>query len=189
VDALATKFFSGEVQAAFDAAADLGVDSDQIASYQLDLTYSRKMAVAAWSSAASLPAPAESSTSSAALPAAAAAAAAPAASSATDAASTTDPVSGADSTNATPATPAAPVAPAPATAQKTIADYIGDVLSKLGSIEGAGRISFSMRFKMNVLVTALEILKPSAATQPASGTVPAADGTQLLGDSLQSAVA
>jgi len=46
VDALATRFFAGDVQAAFDAAAHLGFDAEQIAGFSVDLTYSRKLTAA-----------------------------------------------------------------------------------------------------------------------------------------------
>src|SRR6185369_5206732 len=60
VDDIATQFFSGDVQAAFSAANSLGVDSDQIAGYQLNLTYSRKVSAAYAYAGASLPASTQS---------------------------------------------------------------------------------------------------------------------------------
>jgi hypothetical protein len=189
VDELATKFFSGDVQAAFAAAVDLGVDSDQIASYQLDLTYSRKVAVAAWgSTAAALPASAPSTqpravsqTSDASTPTSADASATPASTksdSVSDAAGTADGVTVPATTTSTAT---------PATARKTITDFIGDVLSKLGSVQDAGRLSLSLRWKVNAFVAALETLQPAAKATPSDD--PTAKRTQLLGDSLQKAAA
>lgn len=190
VNGLATKFFSGDVQAAFAAASDLGVDSDEIASYQLDLTYSRKIAVYAATARATLPvsppqtAPSEGSqapsvpdsqsVSGTTVPADSTAASSP-----VNAPSDSD---AADSTVPQPSEPAMP----PATARKTIADYIGDVLSSLGSVEGAGRLMFSLRFKITMLTSALQTLQPAASS--AGDKSPAAKSTQLLKDSLQKTV-
>ncbi len=65
VDDIANKFFSGDVQTAFSAAGSLGVDSDQIAAYRLNLTYSRKVTAAYGYAGASLPAQASGSSSAA----------------------------------------------------------------------------------------------------------------------------
>jgi hypothetical protein len=206
VDEIATKFFSGDVQAAFAAASELGVDSEQIASYQLDFTYSRKMAAAAWSAAragaASLPAlgpstqpPAESSTSagsSAGVSAGSEPSTSPTVASTAPALGVSPPqtpdASAATGTTEDPAPSSETPTPPAATAQKTITHFIGDVLSKLGSVDGAGRFSFSMRWKVDVLVTALETLPAPAATTPAEQES-AATNTALLGDALQKAVA
>jgi hypothetical protein len=206
VNDIATKFFSGDVQAAFSAAAGLGVDSDQIASYQLDLTYSRKIAAAAYSSTrasgtSQLPstgAPAStagaasgsdgtsaastgSAASSSNTPTPASAPSAPGTSPATNAAATTTSTpSATDSTEGNPAPSTVPAGSTPATAQKTIVDFIGDVLSKLGSVDGAGRFSFSMKWKLEVLMTGLATLQPAAETPASSGT-PTGTGTSASG--------
>ncbi len=211
VDEIATKFFSGDVQSAFSAAASLNVSSDQIASYQLDLTYSRKVAAAAWgvtrvgapdpSSIGTQPPalpPADNSTtptapsSGAATNVAASTASNVAASTASGTAipSAPDTATSAPtdaSTSDTPASGTPPATTPPATARKTITDFIGDVLSKLGSVTGAGRFTFSAHWKLNVLTTALQTLQPAKPTTPAEEA--AAKNTQLLGDSLQKAAA
>ena len=222
VDDIATQFFSGDVQAAFSAAGSLGVDSDQIAAYRLNLTYSRK--IAAYGAVASVPvstqAPASSSagdgttsstgavtgststTGSTSVPSSAggtstasdnssgASASDPSPAGSTPTTSTTTDAgdsgsgaagsgtSGTKATGDTSATP--PASTAPASAQKTILDFINDALSKLGSVSGAGRVSFSTHWKMSVLVTALQHVQPATAADQT-----AANNTQLLGDSLQ----
>jgi hypothetical protein len=223
VDDIANEFFSGDVQTAFSAAGSLGVDSDQIAAYRLNLTYSRKVSAAyGYAGASSGPASSPSSATSTPVSAAdipsadsgsatgsaggasfgasdggatgAVSGASPG--SAADAFSSASPVSGDASSGATggaadsasttgaPATTESPPASAPpASAQKTIIDFISDALSKLGSANGAGRLSFSMHWKMNVLVTAIQSTQPA---QPATATdQAAAANTQLLGDTLQ----
>jgi cell division septation protein DedD len=198
VDEIATKFFSGDVQAAFTAATSVGIDSDQIASYQLNLTYSRKIAAAYSHSGASLPAPAPTtqppassststtpvtdSSSSASTPSDASPSGTPATTTSTANGSTS---SGAGAGDGAASTDAPPATTPPASAQKTIIDFIGDVLSKLGSVEGTGRASFSMQWKVKVLVTALESLQPATPTTPAEDS--AAQNTELLGDALQKA--
>ena len=225
VDDIATQFFSGDVQAAFSAAGSLGVDSDQIAAYRLNLTYSRK--IAAYGAVASVPvstqAPASSSagdgttsstgavtgststTGSTSVPSSAggtstasdnssgASASDPSPAGSTPTTSTTTDAgdsgsgaagsgtSGTKATGDTSATP--PASTAPASAQKTILDFINDALSKLGSVSGAGRVSFSTHWKMSVLVTALQHVQPAQPATAADQT--AANNTQLLGDSLQ----
>jgi hypothetical protein len=206
VNDIATKFFSGDVQAAFSAATELGVDSDQIASYQLDLTYSRRIAAAAYSSTrtsgtSQLPSTgaqsstagdasgsdgtsaASSDTATGSVAGTGSAASPPGASAtpATNAATTTASTpSATDSTEGNPAPSTAPAGSTPATAQKTIVDFIGDVLSKLGSVDGAGRLSFSMKWKLDVLMTGLATLQPVTETPASSGTN-AGTGTSASG--------
>jgi hypothetical protein len=219
VDDIATKFFSGDVQAAFSAASSIGVDSDQIAAYRLNVTYSRKIA-AYGAVAASLPASAQTSTQAPPSPTAStgnsaaatnpadstnstestdasgptpdSTSASPAASSAASpstggasAAAIGDATTGADasSSTATPGTPDATPPPTPASAQKTLIAFINDALSKLGSVTGSGRVSFSMHWKVNALVTALQSVQPTQPTTPSDHA--AATNTQLLSDSLQ----
>jgi hypothetical protein len=244
VDDLATKFFSGDVQAAFSAAGSLGVDSDQIAAYRMNLTYSRKVAAVygAWgaSAPASTQPPATTGdgttavtddsasgsgvavaassrtwsglavsasgralNGSAASSGAASGTGAPSATADGDAGSTTDGTAGTDAssgatdgtagtdagsgaTDGTTTTGSSDTPPAttqPASAQKTIIDFINDALSKLGSANGAGRLSFSTHWKMSVLVTAIESTQPAQPTTPSDQSTAA--NAQLLGDSLQ----
>jgi hypothetical protein len=186
VDALASKFFSGDVQAAFAAASDLGVDSDEIASYQLDLTYSRKLAVAA-STRIALPVASQPVSLPKQPPAAQPTQQTPSAPAAQPQAPPASQSPGSSESSTPDATSPPPSEPevTPATTRKTIADYIGDVLSKLGSVDGAGRLAFTLRFKVSVLTNALQTLQASSA----SAKDPAAKSTQLLTDSLGKAVA
>lgn len=203
VDDIANKFFSGDVQAAFSAAGSVGVDSDQIAAYRLNLTYSRKVSAAYGYAGASLPVssqvpaspsagttPADSASASPgagttpgdSASASGGASSAPVSSDASSGA-TGDAADGPTTTGAPATTDSPPASAPPASAQKTIIDFISDALSKLGSANGAGRLSFSMHWKMNVLVTAIQSTQPA---QPTTATdQAAAANTQLLGDSLQ----
>jgi hypothetical protein len=223
VDDIATQFFSGDVQAAFSAADSLGVDSDQIAGYRLNLTYSRKVSAAYAYAGATLPVSAQApaaggvaatsdstSTAGGASPAtglssagsttgANGTSAAPtssasgdSASAATDSplnssdppASASDPASGdGASTTSTAGSAAPPATTPPASAQKTLMDFISDTLSKLSSANGAGRVSFSTHWKMSVLVTAIESVQPAQPSTAADQAT--ASNTQLFGDSLQ----
>jgi hypothetical protein len=54
------------------------------------------------------------------------------------------------------------------------------VLSKLGSVDGAGSVSFSMKWKLDVLMTGLATLRPAADTPAPSGTS-AGTGTSASG--------
>jgi len=189
VDDIATQFFSGDVQAAFSAAGSLGVDSDQIAAYRLNLTYSRKVSAAYGAWGGSLPAqtPPPATTGDGTAPATGSGA-----DSATDGTAASDGSSGAagnggtgTGSNGTPTTgtDTPPTNTPPASAQKTIIGFINDALSKLGSAQGAGRLSFSTHWKMSVLVTAIQTVQPAQPTTAADQA--AAANTQLLGDSLQ----
>lgn len=205
VDEIATKFFSGDVQSAFNAAGSLDVSSDQIASYSLDLTYSKKVAAAAWG-AARVSDASSSGVQSPALPAADGTDPAASAASTSTGAAATQPVTpssggtaddgssdaadsnssatgSTDSAAGTASTSTPPAPASPASAKKTIVDFINDALSKLGSANGAGRLTFSAHFKLKVLVTALQTLQPAKPASAADES--AAKNTQLLGDSLQ----
>jgi hypothetical protein len=191
VDALATKFFSGDVQAAFTAAAQLGVDSDQIAAFHLNLTYSQTLRTATSFAptpvTAATPAAQDTATSPATTQRQPAAL--PSAVPAVQSAGATTTAKDADTPATTPGTgPSAPATTAtPAgSALETIGSFIRDVISKLGSVDGAGRLEFSMSWKVSLLVTALSTNAPRASTP--AGTSPAST-TALLGDALQKAVA
>lgn len=199
IDDLATKFFSGDVQAAFAAASQLGVDSDQIAGFRLKLTYSQVVRAATSSTRASattlIPAtqapttPAAATTPEPAAPAPATPVAAPTTTAATDAPSNPAvPVDTAHTpdSSSTPAASTSADTSSPDSARQTIASFIQDVLSKLGSVEGAGRLQFSLSWKVELLVTALSII-PRPAPGPADTL--SSDTTKLLGDALQKATA
>lgn len=163
VDAVATQFFGGDVQAAFAAAANIGSDSSQIAGFNLQLTYSRSVGFAATSTNAAAP-PATTQSAPAASDA----------SSDTSASTATG-----DTTAPTPATPASTPVPS---AQQTIASFIKDVLSQLASVSDAGTVRFTMRWKVDFLLTALSTLAPAPdAAPPAS--------TSVLSDTLHNAIA
>jgi hypothetical protein len=161
VDALATQFFSGDVQGAFHAAANMGVDPTEIASFGLKLSYSAALfqssaspatqptqsvqPLTATSPPGSLPALSDSSTTAGAT--------SPAGAQATPAS--------ADSPSLSPAAPAA-------SARQTIANFVQDVLAKLGANSGTARVGISMRWKLEVLAQSLPAYAPSqtaAATQ------------------------
>jgi hypothetical protein len=209
VDDIANQFFSGDVQAAFSAAGSLGVDSDQIAAYRLNLTYSRKVTAAYGYAGARLPVSAQtpasgnSTSAGSASDSASTSANSGGSVASTDDASTTaagDAASGngasagstasdagSGTTDGTPTGPTSsdtpPATTPPGSAQKTLMDFINDALSKLSSANGAGRLSFSTHWKLSVLVTAIESAQPAQPTTAADQA--AASNTQLLTDSLQ----
>lgn len=187
IDALATKFFGGDAQAAFDAAANIGFDSKQIAGFSVDLTYSRTLAAAVASTGSPVPtAPAAND----GAPAAEAPSAPPASPNATDAAPAADvpsaPPASPDATDAAPAGSAPPPAAQPANIVDAITGFLHDVLARLASTTGTSQLNFSMSWKLSLLIQAL----PAYATQTDSGNstdkpAGASAGTQLLGDTLQ----
>jgi len=197
VDDIATQFFSGDVQAAFSAADSLGVDSDQIVGYRLNLTYSRKVSAAYAYAGASLPAStqspaagdASSTTSDSQASANDSTSGNSASTSSTGSTGSTGPTASEAGSPATDSTPnngtsnTPPATTPPASAQKTIMDFLSDALSKLSSANGAGRLSFSTHWKMSVLVTAIESAQPAQPTTAADQAT--AKNTQLFGDSLQ----
>jgi hypothetical protein len=56
--------------------------------------------------------------------------------------------------------------------------FINDALSKLASVSGSGHVSFSMHWKVNALVTALQSVQPTQPTTPTDQA--AANNTQLV---------
>ena len=182
VDALAQQFFSGDVQDAFNSAAALGADPSQIAQFSLQLSYTQIGVVsgsAAASSASPLsgsgaaqpatPAPSTNVASGAVAPATPATPASSAAAPAGDTASVTSSAS---------ATGSAPAQPAPGSAQ--IANFIQDVLGKLGSVSGTTRLNFSMRWKLELLAVTLPAYAAGAHSAPAAGTQHAASTLRSL---------
>ena len=185
VDDIATKFFSGDVQAAFSAAGSLGVDSDQIAAYRLNLTYSRKVTSAYGYAGANPPTQTPATgdgTSAGGSTNGPTSGPSTAAGNGTSSTSTGDATSGATDGTSTSGTADTPPT-TPASAQKTILNFINDALSTLSTSNGAGRLSFSTHWKMSVVITAIQSVQPA---QPTTATdKAAASNTQLLGDSLQ----
>ena len=170
VDALATKFFSGDAEGAFAAAAQVGADPAQIASFQMNLTYTHKLSAAAFASTASTQAPDSPSTSVSAT-------------SSTSAASAADSASTAGTTDA-PAAPSASSATdsSATTARQSIANFLQNVLSSLGPVSGAGKVSFSLSWKMQLLATALPSYAPNDKASSAASM-------QLAGQTLQKVTA
>jgi hypothetical protein len=193
VHGLATDFFGGDMEAAFSAAADIGFDASEIASFSLRMSVRESMR-AGFSPAAARPAPE--------LPAAptgeAAASGAAAGSAPAPASPGTAPVSAvqtpAPAEVAAPATtpeqPAAeevpPAAPASAAAdaptlQSILGDYVQQVLGNLAGTMVTGKFEFSMSLKLRMVVAALQVPpQPEAAASP---------GAKLLGDTLQKVAA
>jgi hypothetical protein len=179
VDAVATQFFGGDLQAAFAAASNIGLDSSQIASFSLQLTYSRRVAFA--TTGANAPAStAPPADSTATTPAAQPQTQPPPTTQVAPATSDTTASASADATTAS--TPAIP-APAPApSAQQTITIFIKDVLSQLASVSDSGTVRFTMRWKVDFLLTALSTLAPAPDAAPAAST-------NVLSDTLHNAIA
>lgn len=184
VDALATKFFSGDVQAAFTAALHINASSDQIAGFKLDLTYSQKVSAAA--SFASAPGataitPSQHTTLPSATPADE-----NAPTTTTNQATSTPALENASAPDSSSASAPATINAPPASANQTIGNFIQDVFSKLGSANGADRLNFSLSWKVSLLLTALSSNSPpvgAAADTTRSST------TKLLGDMLHKAMA
>jgi hypothetical protein len=183
VDGIAKDFFGGDVQAAFAAASRVGLEGDALSAFSLRLSYSKSMsAVKAYTSTAALsdapttpavPAPAPSPTPPVVTRP-------PVDSPVTDA-----PVG--DST--TPESTTAPV-PSPATdapsptpvssASQTIASFTKDVLSRLATAGENSTAKFSMRWKIEFLVSALSSVTPAKDPEAQSAV-------NALGDSLSGA--
>lgn len=169
VDDVAQDFFGGDVQAAFAAASRVGLDSDALSAFSLRLSYSRSVAVQAYAKTAAIGAPATPATPAPAptVPAPSVSASTPAAPSQVADVATPAPV--VDSTD-TPATDAP-------SARQTIASFTKDVLARLASAGDNSPVKFSMRWKVEFLISAISSVTPAqdAAAQSA---------VSALGDSL-----
>lgn len=186
VEALASDFFAGDVQKAFEAAASLGFDSEQIAGFALRLSTRERFEQR---TTGSLPLPARPPIAPAASPAAPAIEAVPA-----------DTVAGAAGGAATAPSDAAAAAPAatdvattgdaattpPAaeSVQNTLANYLRQVLGALSGTGGAGGFEFSMKWKLEVVVAAVKAQAPTPAGTPASNLL--TGSLQSLGEKLAS---
>ena len=183
VDGIAEDFFGGDVQAAFAAASRVGLESDALSAFSLRLSYSKSTAVAAkaYASTAALGGTPTTSpkTSTPATPAPAPTPAAP-----ESAAPVAPATTGATSDVTTPAKVADVATPAPAaettdaSARQTIASFTRDVLARLNTTDG-GTAKFSMRWKIEFLVSAIQSVSTTPAQQQA---------TNALGQSLDSQV-
>ena len=164
VDDIATDFFSGDVQAAFSAAARVALDSSALSAFDLRLSYSRSLAaVQTYASNAKLAAepaapkpvepvkrPAESQVPAAEIPqpAAPATAVTPAVAKSAE----TEPVNApASEGTATTAAAAATTAKA-ASARETIASFTKDILERLDKDDESDAAKFSLRWKVEFLL-------------------------------------
>ena len=170
VDDIAADFFGGDVEAAFAAASRVGLESDALSAFSLRLSYSKSMAAQAYAKTAALPtsaAPAPAPTSAPTPTVPAAEAPAP-----DKVAEVTPPATVGEST-----TPA----PAPATdvpsARQTIASIAKDVLARLSTAGENSSAKFSLRWKVDFLITAIESVSTTPAQQEA---------TDALGQALES---
>ncbi len=175
VDAVAGEFFGGDVEAAFAAAARVGIESDALSAFDLRMSYSRSISLAqrysdvqrlpAVTTAKSAPAPREPTG-----PAPAAVETAP-----------TPDITPTEVVIAPTDVPTVPApAPAPTSARDTIASFTKSVLARLSAAD-AEHARFSLSWKVDFLVSAL-----SAAAPSSDETAPAA--TEALGQSLASQV-
>jgi hypothetical protein len=161
VDGIAQDFFGGDLQAAFAAASRVGLGSDALSAFSLRLSYSKSTAVAAkaYASTAALtdataaPAPPPVATQP---PAVSRIADAPAVDSTTP-----------EATTAPAPTPTEPTTPA-ASARQTIASFTKDVLARLSTAGETGTAKFSLRWKVDFLLTAIDSVSSTPAHQAAA---------------------
>lgn len=184
VEALARDFFAGDVQKAFAAAAKLGFDGEQIASFALKLTSREMRRQADAADAGSKPqTPVNDS-----LPATKKPVAKPVSKPVSSQPATSTPVNSAPvavTPNAAPLeTPQTPVSTAPTPVEAappqaiaaTIADFFSRLMDVLQSSVGSSRFEFSMEWKLKLVIDAVEANEPKPAPTP---------GTQLLTASLE----
>ncbi len=179
VDALAKDFFAGDIQKAFTAAAHLGFDGEQIASFALKLS-SRELLQQSGAVGAlpkppqPQPAPAITNT-----PAPATAAAPSAATTQVPAPANSEPV-------IEPAVkPAAetPVKPAPpAAVAGPLSDFLKRVFEFLGQPAQAGGFELSIKWKVQLVINAVQAADP--APKPAPGTALLTNSIAAIGDKL-----
>jgi len=182
VDTLANEFFQGDLQQAFNSAAALGFDSSQIAGFALKLSQQESIR-----QSGALPAPQPATTPTTTptttpvtTPAATTPAVAPAVAAPADPAPISTPASplALDSAAATPtASTDSATAPVPATAddkaatlQDTLGSFLRKVLDTLATPNSSGRLEFSMRWKLSLVVAAVEAGAPKPAQSVDSGT-------------------
>ena len=177
VDALATEFFAGDMETAFASAAALGFDSNQLAGFALRMSLRESVRI----NGAQPPAPTPPQAPELVAPAAAAAPPAVA----TAATQPVVEVPAAPSVAVIASEP--PVGSSTATAstggstpeaslQSTLRDYLRQVLGALAGPTSAGRLEFSMSWKLRIVIAAVE----SAPQVQGAG----AAGTKLLTQSL-----
>lgn len=168
VESLAADFFAGDVQKAFEAATSLGFDAEQIAGFALKLSTReslRQQSVGRPVDALPAARPAVSKPAPVAAPVdvpASEPAAAPTAS------SVSAPVGDAASTPVEPAADATESAPQADSVQGTLGNYLRALMGALQEPVTAGRYEFSMKWKLEVVVAAVESSDPQRGGSPAS---------------------
>jgi hypothetical protein len=167
VESLAADFFAGDVQGAFEAAAALGFDGSQIASFALKLStkesFAQERRGAAVTTAPALEAAPKKP--KAAAPAASAVKPAP------------RPTETAPSPNITPADASATTPALPADVAGPISQFLRSLFENLGQNTSAGSLRFSMSWQVRVVVAAVEAQTPRAEGTP---------GTRLLNEAATS---
>lgn len=185
VESLANEFFAGDVQKAFESAAAIGFDSTQIAGFALKLSTRETLRqettgapalpavpkATAPKPAAPAPLPAPVAETSDAAAASTEVAAAPAAAP-TDAAAATE-------TATTDAAAPADSAALPASTTSALGSFLRKLMDSLGETRSNGRIEFSMKWKLEVVVAAVNSNTPKSEGTP---------GTKLLAGSLSELV-
>jgi len=180
VNGIAEDFFGGDVQAAFAAASRVDFDSQALSSFDLKLKYSQSVAYARQYSdtAALISAPAAKAPSAGQPVLAPISVATPVA--------PPQPAAPVDTTPATPVLDAptpksakvsdpsidVPAPTAAPSAKATIASFAKEVLARLDSVSDAGTARFSLRWKVDFLLTAISATaarKPDA--QPAAAAL------------------
>lgn len=194
VDAIAADFYAGDTASAFAAGAALDVDASQLAAVSLRMSQATSLRLAAraeWSGApptsappvtVPLPGDVPQPTPPVAPPVAtdapvetAATAGGPsdATPAATDASSTPAPT---DTVPApAPTSPAAADATARSSVLQTMTDYLVKLFDSLGATSVSGRLEFSARAKLQLVIAAVDVARLPGATTEATAS-------QLLGN-------
>ena len=174
VDGIAADFFKGDVQAAFNAAARVGLESDALSAFDVKMSYSRSVAVAqTYASNARLGSEATTQLKPApavvppvvSAPAPEVQTLAPVDTATTQPAGETAPTNNVSVVN--------PESNQPARA--AIGGFVKGVLALLASVGETDSAKFSMRWKMDFLMTAIDV----AATKPSEQAAAKVLGTAL----------
>jgi hypothetical protein len=176
VDGIATDFFGGDVQAAFSAASRVGFDSQELSGFNLKLSYSQRIGFASTYAKTSTPVSAPAVPAPSAPVQTTAKPVIPEAGTRAAGAASSTPVSASLPAEDVPVdtpVPADSAPPVTTNAQQTIAGFAKDVLAKLAAVDGGGQVRFTLRWKVDFLMTALAAARPADA--------PEAYATQALG--------
>jgi hypothetical protein len=196
VDALAAQFFEGDTQAAFSAAAELGFDAGEIAGFALRLSVKEYSQVRSQAPAVAAPAATPEPPASVPEPVpvvepgtpakAVAEKPEPATTVTPPEAAATEPPATPVATDAAPATApeslAAPVEDPVASLQQTLGGFLKQVLDELAGSSGAGRAEFTMRWKIQAVIAAVQS-SPAAATSDPAGMRLATESLEGLASS------